>query len=113
MTEEPSAKGPQGDPYDIDVLTLLRGVPLKRILVGAAAALAVLYLGDSAYIRLSGERFDTVTVIRFYAESLKGNKVDFQPGDSTEIRCVNSLFPHFGAAPCWYLRRHKEVRIDI
>jgi hypothetical protein len=113
MAQEPSAQGPQGDPYDVDVLALLRSIPVKRLIIGCAAALAALYIADLAFIHLRADRFDTVTVIRFYAESLKGNRVDFQPGDSTDVRCVNALFPHFGSPPCWYLRRHREVRIDM
>jgi hypothetical protein len=107
------AENPKADPYDVDFLALARAVPAKRILIWTAAALAALYIGDSALIRLSRDQFDTVTVVRYYAEALKGNKVDFQTGGSTDIRCVNSLFPHFDANPCWYLRRHKEVRIDM
>ena len=101
------------DPYDVDVLALARAVPLKRIVIGAAAALAALYVGDFAFIHLSANQFDTVTLTRLYATALKGSKIDFQPGDSTDVQCVNALFPHFGKSPCWYVRRHKEVRIDI
>lgn len=105
--------GRKPDPYDVDPLALVRAVPVKRILIGAAGLLAALYLGDLAFIHLSSNRFDTVTVTRFYAVALKGNKIDFQPADSADVRCVNSLFPHFGDEPCWYLRRHTDVRIDM
>jgi hypothetical protein len=29
------------------------------------------------------------------------------------VTCVNSIFPHGGYAPCWYLQRNKEQRTDI
>jgi hypothetical protein len=113
MAEDPSAAGRKADPYDVDFSALARAVPVKRVLIAAAVALAALYIGDSVFIHLRRDKFDTVTVSRFYAVALKGNKIDFQPGGSTDARCVNSLFPHLGANPCWYLRRHKDVRIDM
>ena len=27
--------------------------------------------------------------------------------------CANTLFPHSGYPPCWYLRRHKEQQTKI
>jgi hypothetical protein len=27
--------------------------------------------------------------------------------------CVNSLFPHQGWLPCWYLSKHTDQRTDI
>ena len=26
--------------------------------------------------------------------------------------CVNSLFPHSGDRPCWYLNRHKQQQVN-
>jgi hypothetical protein len=113
MADDPSATGQKADPYDVDLFALVRAVPLKRILIGIVVGLAALYLGDSASIHLRSGKFDTVTVTRFYAVQLKGSKIDFQPADSADVQCVNSLFPHLGESPCWYLRRHKDVRIDM
>jgi hypothetical protein len=113
MAEDPTAADRKADPYDVDFRALARAIPVKRILIGAALALAALYIGDCAFIHFSRDQFDTVTVFRFYAVPLKGNKLDFQPAGSSAVRCANSLFPHFGASPCWYLRKHQEARIDM
>jgi hypothetical protein len=32
------------------------------------------------------------------------------PGPQT---CVNTLFPHEGLQPCWYLKRHPEQVTNI
>jgi hypothetical protein len=31
----------------------------------------------------------------------------------TAWTCVNSLFPHQGYLPCWYLSKHTDQRTDI
>ena len=43
----------------------------------------------------------------------KNGKVEYQFGAPEEQPCVNSLFPHFGYAPCWYVRRHTQKQVDI
>ncbi len=49
----------------------------------------------------------------YYAVRLKSGKTEFLFQAPRQQTCVNSLFPHFGTAPCWYLQRHPEQRTDI
>jgi hypothetical protein len=76
----------------------------------------LVYVGDIASLRLripNREPYSNVTVRQFYAVKLKNKQTEymFQPPSTQE--CVNSLFPHFGDPPCWYLNRHTRQEIDI
>ncbi len=77
-------------------------------------AIALVYAGDyiSVRYRISGGRepFGTVQVTNEYAVTLKNKKVEFYFDPPQDQPCVNSLFPHFGDPPCWWLRR-KPVRL--
>lgn len=61
--------------------------------------------------------YGTVTVQIMYAISEKStpgtNKTEYTSGDAQDQTCVNSLFPHFGYAPCWYLSRHTQKTVNI
>jgi hypothetical protein len=55
-----------------------------------------------------------VTVTQTYAVPEKDPKKEdyfFQP--PVAKTCVNSLLPHFGYPPCWYLARHAKQRVDF
>jgi hypothetical protein len=43
----------------------------------------------------------------------KSGKTTFIFDDPRSQACVNALFPHAGALPCWYLRRHTDRRTDF
>jgi len=90
--------------------------PLRYILIGLAMALCAVYAGDYVSLRFAipngRAQFGTVQVRREYAIAEKNNKVEFQFDPLQDQACVNSLFPHFGDAPCWYLLRHPLVQID-
>jgi hypothetical protein len=106
-------KPPQSDPYDVDFDALLAAIPVKKIVLGLAAALVLVYAGDWIAIALRADKFATVTVYRVNAMLLKGSKIDFQPDGSDDVRCVRSLFPHYGSRPCWYVRKHTTLETDI
>jgi hypothetical protein len=52
-------------------------------------------------------------VQHFYVVKEKGNKVDYMLDTPVPEACVNSLFPHWGHPPCWYLKRHTRKRVDL
>ena len=93
---------------------------LKRILVLAILLSVVLYLGDYLILRYRIWRnhnpYGTVTVEILYAISQKStpgtNKTEYQSGGFQNQTCVNSLFPHFGYSPCWYLRHRTQKTIN-
>lgn len=87
----------------------------KRLLIGAAAAILIYSLDDlSARFGISSRpQYSTVTIRRYYFINEKYNKFSYEPAPSIEERCVNALFPHPGARPCWYVRRHTLQTIEV
>jgi len=46
-----------------------------------------------------------------YAEVNHYNQVEYSIGTPAIETCIEALLPHFGYAPCWYLRRHTLQQI--
>lgn len=90
---------------------------LKRVVVSFVVGVAVLYAADYTVIRyrvaMNRNPYRTVTVQPYYAVPRKDHKTEFLFDDPHDQTCVNSLFPHFGDTPCWYLNRHKQERINM
>ena len=75
------------------------------------AALILVYLVDWAVLRIRmtrGTAYGTVQVDRYLTTPLKGNKDEYDYLGTTSVSCAHSIFPH-GAAPCWWVERHKSV----
>ena len=93
----------------------------KRGLLVVLGFVALVYVVDYVQLRYriwdGKQPYGTVTVQVLYAISEKApqgtNKTEYTSGDARDETCVNSLFPHFGYSPCWYLRRHTEKRVNI
>jgi len=86
---------------------------LKRVLFGLVVAVAAVYLADVANLKMRGDPTGVVTVHPYTAVPRKDKKEEFIFDDPEDETCVNSLFPHQGMPPCWYLRRHPEKRTDL
>ena len=94
---------------------------MRRILLGTLliviAATVLSYGADFLVFRLrvAGGRnaYGSVVVSHYYAVAQKNGKTQFIFDPPVSESCVNSLFPHGGVQPCWYLRRHPEQRTDI
>jgi hypothetical protein len=90
---------------------------VARALLFTLLIAAVAYAVDYAILRyrVATKRvpFGTVTVQSYDAVPQKDHKTEFLFENPHDETCVNSLFPHMGDAPCWYLRRHTEQRIDL
>ncbi|HEY3972421.1 MAG TPA: hypothetical protein VGM18_05415 [Candidatus Sulfotelmatobacter sp.] len=94
---------------------------LRRIFVAAAVVVlgtaALVYSLDYTVFRTrvatGRSAYGSVTVHHYYAVLQKNGKTNFifdPPGPQT---CVNSLFPHAGFLPCWYLSRHPDQVTNI
>jgi len=94
---------------------------LKRVLI--IAVLCVLLAGALVYgcdyvslrYRIPNNRaqFGSVMVQRTWIIPMKDARSQqyvFDPPAPQD--CVNSLFPHFGDPPCWYLSRHTKQQIN-
>ena len=90
---------------------------LLWVLAGVVALTCLAYLTDFAILRWKfknkGDVFATVKISPYYAVPRKDHKVEFMFQDPVDETCVNSLFPHGGNTPCWYLRKHRERRVDL
>ena len=84
------------------------------ILVGL---LAGVYVIDYACVRIplppGHAVLSTVVVRPYYDVGLKSGKSDLYFLDPQNQTCVNSLFPHMGFNPCWYVRKHTHPRIKM
>ena len=83
---------------------ILRWLALTVLAILGAAALT--YVGDYAIFLLRGQPLDQVTVTRYMAAPLKGNKTEFYYEGTGPVSCAKALFPQNGSNPCWYVRRH-------
>ena len=94
----------------------MKRIVLKTViaLLGAAGSF---YIGDSAVLhyRIARNRspFGSVTVNVYYAVPQKNGRMEYDFGSSRPEACVNSVFPHAGYAPCWYLRRHSDQPVQL
>ena len=86
---------------------------IKKIAIAALLGLLLLYGGDYSIFRLRHSPTGTVTVRRYLAIQEKANRVEYVFNGEQNQTCVQSLFPHMGSTPCWYLSRHTEQRVDI
>ena len=83
---------------------------MKRILVAAVLGVCVLYGGDYLAAR---RPLGTVRVEPYYAIPQKDGKTEFDFLEPQNQACVQSLLPHLGYKPCWYVDGHKRKRIDM
>jgi hypothetical protein len=74
------------------------------------------YLGDYLSLQLKiprREPYGSVTVRQLYAVKLKNKQTEYMFQPPAQQECVNSLFPHFGDPPCWYLTRHTRQTVNV
>ena len=89
---------------------------LRRIVIAAAIALAVLYIADYAVLRIrmarGGEDAVLGKVTVLIGTPLKDGRIGVF-ADQPEIdTCARSIFPHLGYAPCWYASRHTTKLVN-
>ena len=90
---------------------------LVRIVATVGLLAALVYAGDYLLVRFKipngREPFSSVTIQPYYAIHQKNGKTEYDYAQPQTQVCVQSLFPHFGYDPCWYVKRHTDKRIDI
>ena len=93
---------------------------MKRFLLIPAAyllaACVVVYVCDYAALRFGilnhRPQIGSVMVQRAWVIPMKDGKTQYAFDPPAPQECVNSLFPHFGDSPCWYLRKHPLQQIN-
>lgn len=90
---------------------------MKRIVLIPLLLLALVYACDylSLSLRIPNNRqqYGSVMVRRSYAVPMKDRQTEYMFDPPAPQDCVNSLFPHFGDSPCWYLRKHTRQQVDV
>ncbi|HEY6448599.1 MAG TPA: hypothetical protein VIY53_19245 [Acidobacteriaceae bacterium] len=84
---------------------------LGRVAMAAMIAAIVLYLADWVIFTVRAARgggYGTVQVEQYLSTALKGNKQEYDYLGTVQVTCARALFPHGGAAPCWWQRRHTQ-----
>ncbi len=71
-----------------------------------AMAFMAVYIGDWAVFRLRGSPTQKVTINRYLAIPLKGQKTEYDYLGSEDVPCSVAMFAQGGQSPCWQLRRH-------
>ena len=84
-----------------------------RALLAVIAFAAVLYGCDFVYAWARKAPFADVHIERYLQIAQHFNKVGYERTDPVTERCVYSIYPHFGYAPCWYLMRHTVRFVKI
>ena len=89
---------------------------MKRKLIIVLVVLGVVYLADFLSLRFripARDAFASVTVHTYYVVKLKNGRTEYDYAGDHDVSCTNSVFPQFGAKPCWYARRHTDEQINI
>jgi hypothetical protein len=91
---------------------------LFRIIGGIVVIALILYGLDYVVLRLRGSSgLGSVVVTPYYVIHEKSgpmsDKTEYSFGDPAAQTCVNSLLPHLGYQPCWYLQRNPQQKIEI
>ena len=79
--------------------------------MGVLIAAIVLWASDWAIFTVRaahGDGYETVQVEQYLSTALKGNKTEYDFLGTAQVNCARALFPHGGAAPCWWQRRHRQ-----
>ena len=85
----------------------------KRALLAIVILAVVAFVVDYIQLRSSSNPSGSVTIKRYYAVGMKNGKTEMMYAEPENEPCVNSVFPHLGHSPCWYLRTHNVRQIDI
>lgn len=78
---------------------------------GLLSLTGLIYLADELYALFRGRPVEHIQVGRVYAAVNRYNQVEYSIGTPAVEICIEALMPHFGHAPCWYLRRHTIQQI--
>ena len=94
---------------------LLRFFGVFFVTIVSVAALA--FGLDYAVLRVreatNRNAYGSVIVNHYTAVLEKNGKTTMTFDPPQPWTCVNSLFPHQGYLPCWYLSKHPDQRTDI
>lgn len=82
------------------------------------AVAAVLYAGDfaAAKYRLSKNQsawLGSVKIQPMYIIPHKDSRAEYVFGEPETVKCLHSIFPHFGYSPCWYVKKNTQPAVPM
>jgi hypothetical protein len=95
----------------------LLALTAKWLAISALVVFCTIWLTDELSFQYkvhtsdSSGAFGAVNMLHMLAIEKKGNKVEYTMDrtQSAQVeKCVNSLFPHAGLKPCWYLLQQSQ-----
>jgi hypothetical protein len=105
---------PSSSPATVRARIKRAAVTSLLAVIGMAALAFVLdFIVFEIRVATKHSPYGSVMVNPYYAALMKDGKTEFIFDPSHPQTCVNALFPHAGALPCWYLSRHPDRRTDI
>lgn len=89
-----------------------------RILIMAIVLLGIVWAGDylNARGRVGNDAsgfVETVKVQPMYIIPHKDSRAEYVFGDPQMVKCLHSIFPHFGDSPCWYVKKHAQPAVPM
>jgi hypothetical protein len=85
--------------------------------LAAIGLLGIIFAADYCVFRYrlatNRQPFGSIAFEHYTAIEHKDGKAELIFDPTVQKTCVNSLFPHLGNPPCWFLVRHAEQRTDI
>ncbi len=84
---------------------------MRRIALPLIAGVAILYAADYVLAKVSSK--GSFSVEKDYAVKQKDGKYEYYFDPPAPEECVNSLAPHFGERPCWYVSRHPKRTVTL
>jgi hypothetical protein len=87
-------------------------IPVFCLLLAGALVYACDYISLRYRIPNNRAQFGSVVVQVTWVIPMKDGKTQYAFDPPAPQDCVNSLFPHFGDLPCWYLNRHKQQQVN-
>lgn len=92
---------------------------MKWVVIAAALTVIGAYLADYVLLRLRMAHpaaTNPIEVLNFqptYAVARKDCQAEFDFGATEQRTCIDTLFPHLGYSPCWYVKRTVQKPIPI
>ncbi len=79
---------------------------LLPLLLAAAVAYGLDWVSLEYGIPTKRPKFAEYQVDQLYTVPNRWKEIEWSRGEPVMERCVNSLFPHEGSNPCWYVSTH-------
>lgn len=78
-------------------------------MLGLAAVVGIVWIGDWLLLKRKGDDgIGSVEVQHRFEVKLKNRRIEQRTEKPHDEECVQSLFPHNGDDPCWYMAKHAQ-----